>query len=38
MLYTYEKYYDASDGSSLVTTIDSTVQAYVEKNLQNADR
>ena len=35
-LYTYEKYYDASDGSSLITTIDSTVQAYVEKNLQNA--
>ncbi len=36
MLYTYEKYYDASDGSSLITTVDSTVQAYVEKNLQNA--
>ncbi len=36
MLSTYEKYYDASDGSSLITTIDSTVQAYVEKNLQNA--
>lgn len=36
MLYTYEKYYDASDGSSLITTIDSTVQAYVEKKLQNA--
>ena len=36
MLYTYEKYYDASDGSSLITTRDSTVQAYVEKNLQNA--
>ena len=36
MLYTYEKYYDASDGSSIITTIDSTVQAYVEKNLQNA--
>lgn len=36
MLYTYEKYYDASDGSSLITTIDSTVQAYVEKNLQKA--
>ena len=30
------KYYDASDGCSLVTTIDATVQAYVEKNLQNA--
>lgn len=36
MLYTYEKYYDASDGNSIITTIDTTVQAYVEKNLQNA--
>ena len=36
MPHTYEQYYDASDGSSLITTIDSTVQAYVEKNLQNA--
>ena len=36
MLYTYEKYYDAADGSSLVLTIDATVQQYLEKNLQNA--
>lgn len=36
MLYTYEKYYDAADGDSLVLTIDSTVQSYLEKNLQNA--
>ncbi len=36
MLYTYEKYYDASDGDSLVTTIDQTVQHYLEKNLQTA--
>lgn len=31
MLYTYEKYYDASDGDSFVLTIDATVQAYLEE-------
>ena len=36
MLYTYEKYYDASDGDSLVLTIDTTVQQMLEKNLQAA--
>ena len=36
MLYTYEKYYDASDGNSIVLTIDDTVQQLLEKNLQNA--
>ena len=36
MLYTYEKYYDASDGDSLVTTIDQAVQHYLEKNLETA--
>lgn len=36
MLYTYEKYYDASDGDSLVLTIDSTVQYFLEKNMQTA--
>lgn len=36
MLYTYEKYYDASDGNSLVLTLDTTVQYYLEKNLQEA--
>lgn len=36
MLYNYEKYYDASDGNSLVLTIDATVQYYLEKNLQTA--
>ena len=36
MLYTYEKYYDASDGNSLVLTLDSTVQYYLEKNLEEA--
>ena len=36
MLYTYEKYYDASDGNSLVLTLDMTVQHYLEKNLEEA--
>ena len=36
MLYTYEKYYDASDGDSLVLTIDATVQHYLEKNMETA--
>lgn len=36
MLYTYEKYYDAADGSSLILTLDTTVQYYLEKNLQEA--
>ena len=36
MLYSYEKYYEATDGNSLVLTLDSTVQLYLEKNLQAA--
>jgi len=36
MLYTYEKYYDAADGGSLVLTEDTTVQYYLEKNLEEA--
>ena len=36
MLYTYEKYYDAADGNSLVLTLDVTVQYYLEKNLEEA--
>ena len=36
MLYTYEKYYDAADGDSLVLTIDATVQHYLEKNMETA--
>lgn len=36
MLYTYEKYYDATNGDSLVLTLDSTVQYYLEKNLETA--
>ena len=36
MLYSYEKYYEATNGNSLVLTIDSTVQFYLEKNLKAA--
>ena len=36
MLYSYEKYYEASDGCSLVLTLDTTVQEYMEKNLEAA--
>lgn len=36
MPYTYEKYYDAQDGHDLILTLDTTVQFYLEKNLQNA--
>ena len=36
MLYSYGKYYQASDGDSVVLTIDTTVQYYLEKQLQDA--
>ena len=36
MLYSYEKYYEPTDGNSLVLTLDSTVQMYLEKNLKAA--
>lgn len=36
MLFSYEKYYDAADGNSLVLTEDVTVQYYLEKNLEEA--
>lgn len=36
MLYSYEKYYEASDGDSLVLTIDKTVQRALEKQLKDA--
>ena len=32
----YEDYFDAVDGSDMVTTIDATVQYYVKKHLQQA--
>ena len=34
MLYDYEQYYDAENGANLVTTLDSTVQYYLEKGLE----
>lgn len=36
MLYSYEKYYEASNGDSLVLTIDKTVQRALEKQLRDA--
>ncbi len=36
MLYSYEKYYQASDGERLVLTIDTTVQYYLEKHMKDA--
>ena len=33
LLYQYEQYFDAHDGCSLHTTIDTTVQYYLEKGL-----
>lgn len=36
MLYKYEKYYDAADGSDLVLTIDTTIQYFLEKSMEAA--
>ncbi len=36
MLYSYEKYYEASDGDNLVLTIDLTVQRALEKQMLDA--
>ena len=36
MLYSYEKYYQATDGNSIQLTIDTTAQYYLEKQLQDA--
>lgn len=36
MPYDFENRYEASDGNSIVLTIDSTVQYYLEKNLESA--
>jgi stage V sporulation protein D (sporulation-specific penicillin-binding protein) len=37
MLFTkYENYYDAVDGNSLVLTLDSTIQYYLEKHMEQA--
>ena len=37
LLYQYEQYFDAQDGSSLHTTIDTTVQYYLEKGLADLE-
>ena len=36
MLYSYEKYYPATDGESLVLTLDLTVQRALEKQMRDA--
>ena len=36
MLYSYEKYYEATDGRDLVLTIDSNVQMFLENNMRSA--
>lgn len=36
MLFRYEQYFDAEDGNSLVLTLDSAIQFYLEKNLASA--
>lgn len=39
MLFTsFEDYYDAEDGKDIVLTIDSTIQHYIEKHLEQAVR
>ncbi len=37
VLYQYEQYFDASNGDSLNTTIDTTVQYYLEKGLEELE-
>ena len=35
ILFQYEQYYDAENGNSLILTIDSTIQYYVERGLED---
>lgn len=35
ILFQYEQFYDAEDGNSLMLTIDSTIQYYVERGLED---
>jgi len=35
IMFQYEQYYDAEDGNSLMLTIDSTIQYYVERGLED---
>ncbi len=37
LLYQYEQYFDAQDGNALHTTIDTTVQYYLEKGLADLE-
>ena len=37
LLYQYEQYYDPENGDSLVTTLDTTVQYYLEQGLQTLE-
>ena len=37
VLYQYEQYFDAQNGSSLNTTIDTTLQYYLEKGVQELE-
>ena len=37
LLYQYEQYFDAENGDSLVTTLDKTVQYYLEKGLEELE-
>ena len=37
VLYQYEQYFDAQDGKSLNTTIDTTIQYYLEKGVQELE-
>ena len=37
VLYQYEQYFDARDGSSLNTTIDTTIQHYLEKGVRELE-
>ena len=35
IMFQYEQYYDAQDGYSLQTTLDATIQSYVERGLED---
>lgn len=37
LLYQYEQVYDAEDGDSIVTTIDTNIQYYLEQGLQSLE-
>ncbi|MBQ5799761.1 MAG: PASTA domain-containing protein [Oscillospiraceae bacterium] len=37
LLYQYEQYFDARNGDSLVTTLDTTIQYYLEKGLEELE-